>query len=105
MIERRSTYGAWVEEMDAGTPDFFLSQSLGPEEMHLLAEEPPSVGREVQLRLVVENERRVVDLSAQVVGHEPSAEGGKGTFAVRFTELDPEERAFLISLFEESGKA
>lgn len=101
MIERRTPYGAWVEEADRGNPDFYLTHSLGPEEMRLWADRPPRVGREVQLRLVVENERRVVDLSAQVVGHECSAHGGKGSFAVRFTQLDPEQRAFLVSLFDE----
>ncbi|MCC6749479.1 MAG: PilZ domain-containing protein [Deltaproteobacteria bacterium] len=97
----RVPYGAWVTDPSGdGAPTFYLAEQLNVQEVELLAVEPPEVGRAVQLRLLVENEREVVDVQGQVVRH-----GGRGAaahFAVRFTRLDGNRRRFLADLVAEA---
>jgi hypothetical protein len=102
MIEnqvRRVPYGVWVEEAGVGIPSFYLAHGLGPDGLRLRAKHPPRPGSALQLRLVVENERRVVSLQGEVVEPMEEEEG----FAVRFTALDDDEQAFLEELMLESS--
>lgn len=98
---RRVPYGAWIEQPNSEIRDFFLAHSLSPVGLRLFAEDPPRLGQEVQLRLLVENEQRVLQLGGEIVGHE-FAEHERPSFAVRFTSLAEQDRDFLSSLFDET---
>lgn len=98
---RRTPYGAWVESPGpAAPPSFFLAHSLSPGGLRLRGRQIPDPGAQVDLRLLVENERRVLALQGEVVRHEFDADGP--SFAVRFIDLDHEHEQFLADLFEES---
>lgn len=97
---RRVPYGAWVEQRGSDERDFFLAHSLSPVGLQLYADDPPRLGEEVQLRLLVENEQRVMEVDGEIVGHEFS-EHERPSFAVRFTDLGETDRDFLFSLFDE----
>ena len=98
----RVPYGAWVEtENDDQGLQFYLAQNLSIGGLLLLSKgNAPPVGNKVRLRLVVENESRVMSVQGEVIRHEPDIEGG---FAVRFTHLDPVRKAFLVDLVNELG--
>jgi hypothetical protein len=99
---RRTAYGAWVEEHDASSPSFFLAHSLKRDGMKLWSDRLiPRLGQPVQLRLLVENERRVVEIEGRIVGHERQCDG-KRRFSVRFTNLDGDDRKFVEQLVVES---
>ncbi|PID39200.1 MAG: hypothetical protein CSB49_01915 [Proteobacteria bacterium] len=102
-FSRRVPYGAWVEAIDEGAPSFYLAHSLSPQGLRLLAanDHTPPVGP-VQLRLVVENETRVVSVQGEVVSDEPAGARHPRAFAIRFTELDEERRLFLTDLYDEA---
>ncbi|MCC6749178.1 MAG: PilZ domain-containing protein [Deltaproteobacteria bacterium] len=97
----RVPYGAWIENevADEGLR-FYLAQNLSAGGLLLKAQDstPPAVGSRVRLRLVVENEARVMSVQGEVVRH--GAEGS-GDFAVRFTNLDPARTTFLQDLISE----
>ncbi|MCK5796759.1 MAG: PilZ domain-containing protein [Deltaproteobacteria bacterium] len=98
-------YGAWVEGMGEGTPCFYLAQSLSLHGLKLLAanDHAPRVGEPVQLRLLVENETRVMAIQGKVVNVPRRVEDGKGaSFSIRFTELDEDNRLFLTDLYDEA---
>lgn len=103
-FNRRVPYGAWVEAIDEGAPSFYLAHSLSPHGLRLLAanDHTPPVGRPVQLRLVVENETRVVSVQGEVVNYEPVGGRSRAAFAIRFTDLDEERRLFLTDLYDEA---
>jgi hypothetical protein len=103
-FSRRVPYGAWVEAIDEGTPSFYLAHSLSPHGLRLLAvnDHTPAVGRPVQLRLLIENETRVVAVQGEVVNYEPAGERAPGAFAIRFTDLDEERQLFLTDLYNEA---
>ncbi len=100
---RRVPYGVWIEEEAGSIPAFYLAHSLRPDGLHLRAKHPPRAGRPLQLRLVVENERRVVSLQGEVFDT-LEEDRQSPSFAVRFTELGDEEQAFLEELMLESGE-
>ncbi|MCA9670204.1 MAG: PilZ domain-containing protein [Myxococcales bacterium] len=96
----RVPYGAWVEDEthEAGLR-FFLAENLSVGGLMLKANgEIPAVGHRVRLRLVIENESRVMSVQGEVVRH-----AGDGGFAVAFTNLDPVRKAFLADLVGELG--
>ena len=99
--ERRVAYGAWLEMPDGEEcgPSFYLAHSLGPSGLCLLSDDPPGVGRSVQLRLLVENEPRVMSAEGEVVRHQSGE--GRNRFAVRFTNLDSGNRDFITQLFSD----
>lgn len=91
-------YGAWIETQDAGGLKFYLARNLSIGGVLLQSEHsPPPLGHRVRLRLIVENEARVMSVHGEVVRHEDDGE----TFAIRFTELDPVRKAFLDDLIGE----
>lgn len=107
MTERRKhprvPYGAWVEDTTEGGLGFYLAlnMSLGGLMLRTTGEAPP-LGNKVRLRLVIENERRVMAVDGEVVRHAP---GGPGDFAVRFVDLDAGQREFLRALIQEAVAA
>lgn len=103
MDERRDSsrvpYGAWVEDETEGGLTFYLAQNLSLGGILLRAAvAPPSVGHKVRLRLVVENESRVMSVQGEVVRHT----GLDGEFAVRFVNLDNARLSFLRELVQEA---
>lgn len=103
MSERRQflrvPYGAWVEDETEGGLTFYLSQNLSLGGILLRsAGSPPSVGHKVRLRLVVENESRIMSVQGEVVRHT----GLEGEFAVRFVNLDGPRMTFLRELVQEA---
>ena len=103
-FSRRTPYGAWVEALKEGSPSFYLAHSLSPHGLRLLAvnDYAPPVGEPVQLRLLVENETRVVAVQGEVVNYEPAGAHAKPAFAIRFTDLDEDHRLFLTDLYDEA---
>jgi len=99
-ISRRVPYGVWIEEAQGSVPSFYLAHGLGPDGLRLRARHAPRPGHPVQLRLLVENERRVVALQGEVA-EELASEEGPG-FRVRFVDLDDDEQLFLEELMLES---
>jgi hypothetical protein len=115
--EPRVVYGAWVQlvSVELDKPHFFraINLSMGgillraptsgwvvvdPATKHLDAA-MPDVGRRVEIRLVIENERHVVDVSGEVVYH------AGDRFGVRFLDLGPSQRAFIQGLVDELPEA
>ena len=98
----RVPYGAWVEDETAEHGlQFYLAENLSVGGVLLKARtRPPDVGSAVRLRLVIENESRVMSVSGEVIRHGGEDEGG---FAVRFTNLDPPRQAFINDLMAELG--
>ena len=94
----RLPYGAWVEtEDDEQGLRFYPSINLSAGGLLLRAPDvPPPLGRRVRLRLVVENEARVMTVQGEVVRHDHDR-----TFAVRFANLDTARQAFLQDLVDE----
>ncbi|MBW2732243.1 MAG: PilZ domain-containing protein [Deltaproteobacteria bacterium] len=106
MSERRLSlrvpYGAWVEDETEGGLTFFLSQNLSLGGILLRsASAPPAVGHKVRLRLVVENESRIMSVQGEVLRH--TSEDGE--FAVRFVNLDGPRMTFLRELVQEAKEA
>jgi hypothetical protein len=107
-MERRKTpripYGAWIEDLtkEAGI-QFYLARDLSLGGLLLLAANPPEVGHTVHLRLIVENESRVMALDGRVIRHSP-AENSMISFAIRFMNLDLARQAFLEDLVKECSK-
>jgi hypothetical protein len=99
-IAKRVPYGVWIEEASGGIPSFYLAHSLSQEGLQLRAKHPPQVGLPLSMRLVVENERRVVALQGEVV----TADTKERSFAVRFLDLDDDKQVFLEELIEETGE-
>ena len=95
---RRVPYGAWVETEDEEQGlRFFPSINLSIGGLLLRAPDaPPPLGRRVRLRLVVENEARVMTIQGEVVRHDADK-----TFAVRFDNLDAARQAFVQDLVDE----
>ena len=99
----RVPYGAWVEDEAEGGLTFYMAQNLSLGGLLLRANgPPPSVGHKVRLRLVVENESRVMSVQGEVVRHVP---GTEGEFAVRFVNLDPARQSFLRELVREASES
>jgi hypothetical protein len=96
---RRVPYGVWIAEAEGGIPSFYLAHSLNAGGLHLRAKHPPRIGGPLQMRLVVENERRVMTLRGEVVGDDEAVSAE--SFAVRFVHLDPDDRAFIEGLVAE----
>ena len=101
-IERRQhprvPYGAWVEdEANEQGLRFYLAENLSIGGLLLkTTAEPPPLGSRVRIRLVIENESRVMSVQGEVVRSE-----SEGRFAVRFIELDAVRQAFLKDLIKE----
>lgn len=96
---RRVPYGVWIAEAEGGIPSFYLAHSLSAGGLHLRAKHPPRIGGPLQMRLVVENERRVMSLRGEVVGDDEAVT--PDSFAVRFTHLEPDDQAFIEGLVAE----
>ena len=106
MSERRNhlrvPYGAWVEDETEGGLTFFLAQNLSLGGILLRSSGgTPGVGHKVRLRLVVENESRVMSVQGEVVRHTSL----NGEFAVRFVNLDSARTTFLRELVQEAKSA
>lgn len=100
-VHPRIPYGAWLEDETAGGLSFFMAQDLSLGGLLLRSDQaPPPVGHRVRLRLVVENESRVMSVQGEVVRHSDET---SGEFAVRFTNLDAARRNFLQELVQELG--
>lgn len=97
-MERRVPYGIWVAE-EGGIPSFFLAHSLTRGGLRLLAKHPPRTRRPLQMRLLVENERHVLEAEGEVVDSDVMDEEG---FTVRFQNLDGADQAFLDGLLDEA---
>ena len=95
----RVAYGAWVEDETEGGLNFFLARNISLGGILLRARETrPPIGHEVSLRLVIENERRVMSVHGKVVRHDHEAEQ---EFAVEFANLDSEGTTFIEDLVGE----
>lgn len=100
----RVPYGAWIENLTKeGTIQFFLAKNLSIGGLLLAAEVPPDVGHRLHLRLVVENETKVVSVEGTVVRHSPQPDG-MTSFAVVFDKLDDTRQSFLQELVDELAK-
>jgi hypothetical protein len=100
----RVPYGAWVEDLThEGTIQFFLSENLSIGGLLLIAEKPPAIGNQIHLRMVVENEARVMSVDGKVIRHTPM-DNGYTSFAVTFINLDDSRRIFIEELIEECTK-
>ncbi len=104
MTERRKfkrvPYGAWVEDLtNVGTIQFFMAQDLSVGGLLLTAAEPPPLGNKVHLRLVVENEARVMAVDGRVIRH--TTLNGAKAFAVSFVNLDDTRQQFIEDLVME----
>jgi hypothetical protein len=98
-IHLRVPYGAWVEDETEGGLTFYLARNLSLGGILLQANaDPPAVGHKVRLRLVVENESRIMSVQGEVVRHT----GMDGEFAVRFVNLDNARLSFLRELVQEA---
>jgi hypothetical protein len=97
----RVPYGAWVEDLSReGGMQFFLALNLSMGGLLLVSSTPPPIGHKVHLRLIVENEARIMSLDGQVVRHSVK-EGDMTGFAVRFIDLDDAQKSFLDELINE----
>jgi hypothetical protein len=107
MPERRQhprvPYGAWVEDMTEGGLAFHMAQnlSLGGVLLRAKGTRPP-LGHRVRLRLLIENERRVMTVEGEVMRHVSEHEGD---FAVRFDRLEDAQKQFLRELIREAVAA
>jgi len=104
MTERRKhkrvPYGAWVEDLtQVGTIQFYMAKDLSVGGLLLTAPEPPPLGNKVHLRLVVENEARVMAVDGRVIRH--TTLDGTKAFAVSFINLDAARQQFLEDLVME----
>lgn len=63
------------------------------------SDEPPALGQTLLIKLVIENERRVVTVRATVVRHDPNT---PGDFGICFIELTKESTEFIKDLVEET---
>lgn len=97
---RRVPYGVWIEEPDGGVPSFYLAHCLSHHGLHLRARHAPPSGHPLQMRLLVENERRVMTLWGEVAGIDDT----DAAIAVRFRDLDEEHLAFLDELIAEGTR-
>ena len=96
-------YGAWVEDLSrVGSLGFYLTRNLsrGGVLLTTQADLVPPVGTQVRLRLVVENEQRIVTVDGLVVRHAQD-EDGSLVFAVQFVGSDPARDGFLDELVNE----
>jgi len=101
----RVPYGAWIEDLtQEGSIQFFLAKDLSLGGLLLEASIPPPVGHMVHLRLVVENESRVMAVDGEVIRH-ASIEKGRTSFAVRFANLDEARQSFIEDLIKEVSQA
>jgi len=103
----RVPYGAWVEDLStSGSLRFYLTRNLSIGGLLLSnpSGEAPPVGSRVRLRLIIENEQRIVTLDGQVVrhGHDQS---GQVLFAVQFLPMDQARSEFLQGLIGELAGA
>lgn len=80
----RVPYGAWVTVMRGGRQTFCLARDISSGGMFLKAEDPPHLGDEVKLLLVIENDRTPLELQGLVVRRSPGEHG----FGVRFMGVD-----------------
>ncbi len=108
-IERRKfpriPYGAWVEDLTkAESIHFYLAKDLSMGGLLLLANAPPEIGNKVHLRLIVENESRIMSVDGEVIRH-AHVEKEKTAFAVCFLNLDSSQKTFLEDLIAEHTKA
>ena len=100
---KRVPYGAWVEDLtQVGTIQFYMTKDLSVGGLLLLSAEPPPLGNKVHLRLVVENEARVMAVDGRVVRH--TIVDGSKAFAVSFINLDATRQQFLEDLVNEHAK-
>lgn len=99
---RRIPYGAWVEDETEGGLSFYLARNISMGGLLLRSKQvPPAVGHRVRLRLVIENEARIVSITGEVVRHANSLDN---EFAVEFAALDAQRRDFLRELIDEVEK-
>gem|GEM_PF-3413989 len=97
----RMPYGAWLENETSGGLHFYLAENLSLGGILLKTEGmPPPIGHRVRLRLVIENESRVMSVHGEVIRHSAEVSGG---FAVQFTHLDSPRILFLRELVAEQG--
>lgn len=99
---QRIPYGAWVEDETQGGLSFYLARNISMGGLLLRSKgSPPAVGHRVRLRLVIENEARIVSVTGEVLRHAP---GPDNEFAVEFTNLDETREEFLRELIDEAGR-
>lgn len=99
----RIPYGAWVEDLTREDGiQFYLAKNLSMGGILLLAAQPPAIGNRLHLRLVVENEPRIMSIDGKVIRHMDSDKGLKA-FAVQFTDMDPPRQVFIEDLINECG--
>lgn len=99
---KRVPYGAWIESPNSPA-SFHLAQGLSLTGLHLLGEDPPELGAQLQLQLVVENEPRVMAAEGEVVKHDAGADRNP-SFAVRFRDMEPNLLDFLDALSMENAE-
>lgn len=97
----RVPYGAWVEDQgQEGGLQFYVAENLSIGGLLLKTRSaPPPLGHNLRLRLVIENETRVMTVEGQVVRHVNSDDEER--FAVRFVNMDPMRQAFVRELVAE----
>lgn len=101
VFSRRVPYGAWLDR-GKGKARFFLAKQLTKAGLSLVIGEGarPRAGQKVQLKLVVENEERVITFCGKI--EKAVNKKGDTSFNVRFCELDAEQRLFLTDLYDEA---
>ena len=99
-IQRRVPYGVWIEGSPGDIPAFYLAHDLSTDGLWLRARHPPPTGITYPVRLVVENEPRVMTLKGEVVRFDRADE--RDSFMVRFVQLDEAGRAFIDELLAET---
>ena len=107
MSERRKhprvPYGAWVEDDQKGGLDFYLARNISLGGILLRSrEDRPPLGHKVTLRLIIENERRIMSVQGQVIRHDDQDERD---FGVEFVNLDQDRSSFLENLVQELFRA
>jgi c-di-GMP-binding flagellar brake protein YcgR len=101
----RIPYGAWIEDLTReGSIQFYLAKDLSLGGVLLEAATPPEVGHMVHLRLIIENESKVMAVDGQVVRH-AATEGGRTSFAVRFMNMDEPRQSFIEEVINECAQA
>ena len=106
-VYQRVPYGAWAEDLSrSGDLCFYLTRNVSRGGLLLISQTGalPAVGNRLRLRLVVENEERVLTFDGQVVRHGRDVTAGTELFAVRFLQLDPLCEEFLQQLLVEGGE-
>jgi len=95
----RVPYGAWITLLHQGRQAFCLARDISVGGMFLQADDPPHLGEELKLLIVIENERSPLELHGLVVRRSENEHG----FGVRFTGVDSASATRLRDLVADAS--